>query len=207
VNLYYLAEWFLAEAGAPNGLDRLAPLFFQRALFPSDEPGGVVHLRLGEDEVAACLQDLADLEREGARADAEALFLEAAFLKCLVRMARALAGEGRAALTEAVGRGLELIEQAVRGGEPLDVKAVARGAGMSVSHFCRSFRVNTGMTAGEYFQRRRIHRACRRLLAKNESATEIAHLLGYADSAHFIRRFKQVTGMTPLAYRRRISEG
>ncbi len=62
---------------------------------------------------------------------------------------------------------------------------------------------STGLTAGDYFQRKRIHRACHRLLTTKVTATEIAHLLGYADSAHFNRRFKETTGLTPRAYRKK----
>ncbi len=41
------------------------------------------------------------------------------------------------------------------------------------------------------------------MLTTKVTATEIAHLLGYADSAHFNRRFKETTGLTPRAYRKK----
>jgi hypothetical protein len=43
LNVYYLAEWFLSNLHALEGIDRLVPLFFQHALFPSAPLGGVAH--------------------------------------------------------------------------------------------------------------------------------------------------------------------
>lgn len=209
VNVYYIAEWFLANMQALQGIDRLVPLFFQRALFPSVEQGGVIQLKLTEQELAACLHDFDELERESEATDAQVLFLEASFIKCLIRLTRAyVRGAGSDTMTTwpaAVTRGVAAIERVVRSGDVLDVEAVAREAGASFSHFCRVFKEATGLTAGDYFQRRRIHRACHRLLTTEATATEIAHQLGFADSAHFNRRFKETTGLTPGQYRRKFT--
>lgn len=205
VNVYYIAEWFLANMQALQGIDRLVPLFFQRALFPSADRGGVVQLKLTESELVDCLHDFEELQREAEETDGQVLFLEASFLKCLIRLARAYVREERGGYAldwpAAVVRGLAVIERVVRAGDAPDIEAVAREAGVSFSHFCRLFKATTGLTAGDYFQRRRIHRACHRLLTTEETATEIAHLLGFSDSAHFNRRFKETTGLTPRSYR------
>jgi AraC-like DNA-binding protein len=205
VNVYYIAEWFLANMQALQGIDRLVPLFFQRALFPSVDRGGVVQLKLAESELADCLHDFEELQRESEARDGQVLFLEASFLKCLIRLARAYARDERSGYgldwPAVVVRGLAVIERIVRSGDAPDIKAVALEAGVSFSHFCRLFKATTGLTAGDYFQRRRIHRACHRLLTTEATATEIAHQLGFADSAHFNRRFKETTGLTPRAYR------
>lgn len=209
LNIYYLAEWFLANLHALEGIDRLVPLFFQRALFPSATPGRVAHFKITPDELADCLHDFDQLIREEASPHAEVLFLEAAFLKCLIRLARASArDEHRAPLPTPdgpVARSLAAIERLVRAGAPLDVARIAHEAGVSLGHFCRVFKTQTGLTAGAYFQRRRIQRACHRLLTTPATATEIAHQLGFADSPHFNRAFKQTTGLTPRAYRLKFS--
>lgn len=209
VNVYYIAEWFLANMQALQGIDRLVPLFFQRALFPSAGRGGVVQLKLTESELTNCLHDFEELQGEANTGDAQVLFLEACFLKCLIRLARAYAREERrgSALEwpVPVARGLAVIERALSAGDSLNVEAVARETGVSLSHFCRLFRSSTGLTAGDYFQRRRVHRASHRLLTTTATATEIAHFLGYADSAHFNRRFKSTTGLTPQAYRKKFT--
>lgn len=205
VNVYYIAEWFLANMQALRGIDGLVPLFFQRALFPATGQGGVVQLKLTEPELSACLHDFEELRQDAAASDGQVLFQEASFLKCLIRLARAYARDERRVFAldwpVPVTRGVDGIERMVRAGEALNIEAVAKEAGVSFSHFCRVFKVTTGLTAGDYFQRRRIHRACLRLLTTGATATEIAHQLGFADSAHFNRRFKETTGLTPRAYR------
>lgn len=211
VNVYYIAEWFLANMQALQGIDRLVPLFFQRALFPSAEHGGVVQLKLTEEELTDCLHDFEELQRESEAGDGQVLFLEASFLKCLIRLARAYARSEKSGYAldwpATVVRGLAVIERVVRAGDAPDIEAVAREAGVSFSHFCRLFKATTGLTAGDYFQRRRIHRACHRLLTTEATATEIGHQLGFADSAHFSRRFKETTGLTPRAYRLKFAAG
>lgn len=209
VNVYYIAEWFLANMQALQGIDRLVPLFFQRALFPSADRGGVVQLKLTENELADCLHDFEELQREAGRPDGQVLFMEASFLKCLIRLARTHARSKPSGYalnwSAAVECGLTEIERIVRAGDPPNIAAIAREAGVSFSHFCRLFKAETGLTAGTYFQRRRIHRACHKLLTTRATTTEIAHFLGYADSAHFNRRFKETTGLTPRAYRMKFS--
>lgn len=211
VNVYYIAEWFLANMQALQGIEGLVPLFFQRALFPTTERDGVVQLKLTEPEMCACLHDFEELRIEAEATDGQVLFQEASFLKCLIRLARAYARDARRVFAldwpMPVTRGMEEIERRVRAGEGLNVEAVARETGVSFSHFCRLFKATTGLTAGDYFQRRRIHRACHRLLTTGATATEIAHQLGFADSAHFNRRFKKTTGLTPQAYRLKFAEG
>lgn len=209
INIYYLAEWFLSELGGMRGVDGLVELFFERALFPTGEHGGVKQLRLSDGELRACLADLADLEAEWKARAPQPLFCEAAVLKCMVRMARAVDGAPREGgvsrrprvVTLAVAR----IEREVRLGHALKLTEVARAVGVSAPHLCRIFRAGTGVSPGGYFQHLRIQRACRALLSGGETAAEIAHALGYADSAHFNRGFKKIVGMTPCRYRAKFS--
>lgn len=211
INIYYLAEWFLSEPSGLRSAEGLVELFFERALFPQGERGGVRHVRLSEAQLRACLGDLADLEAEWEAAEPQPLFCEAAALKCMVRMARAAeiapTDGGHAARPRAVTLAVAGIERAVRLGRGLQLEEVARAAGLSAAHLCRVFRAATGMSPGGYFQHLRVQRACRALLAGRETAAEIAHALGYADSAHFNRGFKKIVGMTPCRYRARFSSG
>lgn len=211
INIYYLAEWFLSEPSGLRSAEGLVELFFERALFPNGARGGARHVRLSEAELRACLGDLADLEAEWESATPQPLFCEASVLKCMVRIARAAdhapRDGGHAPRPRAVTLAVAGIERSVRLGRGLRLNEVARTAGLSAAHLCRIFRAATGMSPGGYFQHLRIQRACRALLAGRETAAEIAHALGYADSAHFNRGFRKIVGTTPCRYRARFSGG
>ena len=65
------------------------------------------------------------------------------------------------------------------------------------------FRRATGLSPQDYFQRRRIQRACALLLDAANAATRVAAELGFADAAHFSRLFRRHMGMGPRDYRRK----
>jgi AraC-like DNA-binding protein len=53
---------------------------------------------------------------------------------------------------------------------------------------------------------RRIDAACAMLLAPDQTIASIAVALGFSDEYHFSRRFKQVTGLPPREFRRRLPQ-
>ncbi len=70
----------------------------------------------------------------------------------------------------------------------------------------RRFKEATSLTPNDYLQRVRIS-AAEALLAENQQAVEqIAMRVGYEDRAAFAKLFKQLTGETPAAYRRRCQQ-
>jgi AraC-like DNA-binding protein len=73
---------------------------------------------------------------------------------------------------------------------------------LSRSEFSRVFRRMEGVAPRSYLLERRVARA-KRLLASDRSLSEIALELGFYDQSHFTRVFKQSTGETPAAFRRR----
>jgi len=79
--------------------------------------------------------------------------------------------------------------------------AVAKEAGMSLSHFSRIFRKVMGLSYQEYLNGCRITKAKNLLRSSTRSITEIAISVGFADSTGFGRIFKKLTGQTPSAYR------
>ncbi len=86
---------------------------------------------------------------------------------------------------------------------PLDLGAVAAHAGYSRFHFIRAFKQVYGLTPGQYLSRRRIERAEELLRTADLSVTEICWLVGFGSLGTFSARFKEQTGLTPSAYRRR----
>jgi AraC family transcriptional regulator, transcriptional activator FtrA len=85
--------------------------------------------------------------------------------------------------------------------QPLDVKGLARRAGMSVRTLARHFRAETGTTPLRWLVTRRVIQA-RRLLETTDLPIEtVAHRCGFSSSAHLRRNFDRMTGTSPQAYR------
>ena len=79
---------------------------------------------------------------------------------------------------------------------------LAREAGMSSSHFIRSFRETTGQTPYQFLLHHRVKRAQSLLRDPRASLTEVALASGFADQHHLARVFRRITRMTPSGYRR-----
>ncbi len=90
--------------------------------------------------------------------------------------------------------------------DPIDIPALAAGAGYSREHFIRAFRAAYGETPGRYRTRRRVERACELLRSANLTVTEICHLVGFTSLGTFSARFAELAGMSPTAYRRQAAE-
>jgi AraC-like DNA-binding protein len=86
---------------------------------------------------------------------------------------------------------------------PLDVAALARIAGVSESHFIRTFRATFGETPHRYLQRRRVERSMFLLRESDRSVTDICLDVGLTSLGTFSRTFREIVGQSPLAYRRR----
>ena len=86
---------------------------------------------------------------------------------------------------------------------PWRVAELAGMAGMSPSHFIRTFRAALGTSPIDWLRRERINQAKRRLVETDDSMKEIARLVGYSDQFFFSKDFKQMTSLTPTDYRKR----
>ncbi|PZP23760.1 GlxA family transcriptional regulator [Pseudomonas kuykendallii] len=90
--------------------------------------------------------------------------------------------------------------------EPIDLQRLAEQAHCSPRTLLRRFRQATGLTPADYLQRLRIGVAQEALRNPSRSLEQVALQVGYADRATFAKRFKQLCGETPGAFRRRLSE-
>ncbi|HAT1557738.1 TPA: AraC family transcriptional regulator, partial [Aeromonas hydrophila] len=73
---------------------------------------------------------------------------------------------------------------------PLTLAQLSAVAGLTPSHFVRSFSRHYGMTPHAYLLDQRIRHA-RTLLRRGEQLAEVALASGFADQAHFQRQFKR----------------
>lgn len=89
--------------------------------------------------------------------------------------------------------------------EALDIEAVARSAHLSRAHFIRSFKETFGETPHRYLQRRRIERAMWLLRVSDRPVTDVCLDVGFSSLGTFSRTFHEIVGVSPSAYRRRVS--
>lgn len=73
---------------------------------------------------------------------------------------------------------------------------------LSVRHFCGLFKKQMGMSFVQYLHSCRIEWAKKHLRETDKSITDIAFEAGYDDTAHFIKWFKRLEGITPSLYRK-----
>jgi AraC family transcriptional regulator len=97
-------------------------------------------------------------------------------------------------------RCIALMEARLEG--DLGLNELANEAGLSTSHFIRSFRESTGKTPYQFLLDRRVQRAQTLMRDPRISLTNIAKSSGFANQHHMARIFRSVTGITPSAYRR-----
>ncbi len=100
------------------------------------------------------------------------------------------------------------IDQAVRYMEEhfndpeISMAAIAESFELSTTRFSLSFKERKGMPPLEYLTLLRVEHAKDLLAGTDMTIRDISVQVGYYDPGSFIRRFKQVTGETPLQYRR-----
>jgi AraC family transcriptional regulator len=73
--------------------------------------------------------------------------------------------------------------------------------GMSQFHFSRLFKQALGISPYQYLIQQRVERAKRLLKQTNHAITDIALDCGFSSHSHLSKQFRQITGITPKAYR------
>ncbi|MEM7581190.1 MAG: helix-turn-helix domain-containing protein [Mastigocoleus sp.] len=85
--------------------------------------------------------------------------------------------------------------------ESIKLKDLAAYLGISQFHFSRLFKKSTGITPHQYVMQQRIEEAKNLLKKGNTPIIEIALNCGFNSHAHLGKYFRQITGITPKAYR------
>jgi AraC-like DNA-binding protein len=85
----------------------------------------------------------------------------------------------------------------------ITLEEVASLSNLSITSFCRYFKLMTKKTFYDFLIEIRVSHACR-LLIENKLPTEvICFECGFNNVSNFYRHFKKVTGITPLDYKRK----
>lgn len=85
--------------------------------------------------------------------------------------------------------------------QPLVQAEVAAQLKMVPAVFCRWFKQQMGRTFQRYVNEVRVAQVCARLADSQETITEVAFACGFNNLANFNRRFLEITGLTPRAFR------
>lgn len=86
------------------------------------------------------------------------------------------------------------------------IQATAEHFRMSLSNLGQYFKSHMGITVSEYVGHLQIEKAKELLRTTDESIQNIVKKAGHYDSSNFIRKFKQIVGMTPGEYRKMSSK-
>jgi AraC-like DNA-binding protein len=84
----------------------------------------------------------------------------------------------------------------------ITLEEISEVANMVPSAFCRFFKQRTRKTYFDFLNEIRIRNACKLLLNKDTTVVEICFKSGFNNLSYFNRKFKDVTGFSPLKYHR-----
>jgi AraC-like DNA-binding protein len=96
---------------------------------------------------------------------------------------------------------VRLIDDALYHNVNLSEAGLAARLGLSGSHFSRLFAKSTGTRFRSYVNAVRVNAATSLLADDVQSVKQVAAAVGYRTVGELDRHFKQVTGLTPTAYR------
>ncbi|MHA4845003.1 AraC family transcriptional regulator [Flavitalea antarctica] len=89
--------------------------------------------------------------------------------------------------------------------EEIKVEQVATLLNMSVSTFMRFFKKNTKKSYIQFLKEVRIAKACKQLAKSQRPISAICAESGYNNWANFCRQFREIKGMSPSDYRKKMS--
>ena len=86
--------------------------------------------------------------------------------------------------------------------EKLNLTEISQIVNIHPIHLSRDFHKYFHCNLGDYIRKLKINKSLSILTANEKSLTEIALECGFSDQSHFIRCFKENTGITPLKYKK-----
>jgi len=91
--------------------------------------------------------------------------------------------------------------------EDISLEDVAALRNLTVTSFCRYFKMMTNKSYYDLLIEIRISHACRLLVEDRYPTDSLCYECGFRNVSNFYRHFKRITGMTPLEYKRTFTAG
>lgn len=126
------------------------------------------------------------------------LYLEALMLS--LAMESGNPGEGVRSVDSRVLKAFEFIRDNLA--EDIGADSIAVHCGLSLSHFNRIFRRETGLSPMSYLRNERIKKAAELLEYTDFTVGQVASFLNFPDIYTFSRCFKKINGSPPMVYRK-----
>lgn len=84
----------------------------------------------------------------------------------------------------------------------ITLEEIATLSNLTVTSFCRYFKLMTKKTYYDFLTEIRVSHACRFIIDDRLSIPQISDRCGFNNISNFYRQFKKITGLTPLTYKR-----
>ncbi|MDO5570569.1 MAG: AraC family transcriptional regulator [Bacteroidales bacterium] len=101
---------------------------------------------------------------------------------------------------ERVGKAISFIENNLD--RNISNEELAQMTYMATNAFARLFKEETGITIQKFIKNKKIKKACLFLLHTNYSIEMITEKTGFANRYHFTRVFHEITGCSPIEYKK-----
>ena len=103
------------------------------------------------------------------------------------------------AFSRSVRKAINYIQSHVQ--DKITLKELGELSGLSTGRFSHLFREETGLSPMAYVRQEKIDTAKNMLLYTDYSVSEISTILCFSSESHFIKIFRQTTGLSPGKYR------
>lgn len=87
--------------------------------------------------------------------------------------------------------------------EKITADSVAKALGLNRSYLSTLFKRETGTTLSGFIRTEKLKAAANMLVFSDCSCADIAEYFGFASQSHFIKLFREETGLTPAEYRKK----
>lgn len=163
--------------------------------------------RVFHDSNGDILRLMEAMEREYAQRDVGYLeMIRCHLIQVLVRTIRSAAVGGLAARRHpAIAAAVDALRASYA--QPFSLARLSQQLGYTPQYLSRLFHQEMGQSLSTYLQRLRVEASCQRLLASRDTVSSIAQAVGYTDLKHFTAVFRRHMGMTPRAFRSRMTAG